>query len=1440
MATSHNIDIQALLDSESEDDGADQGLDGGMDDYDDEDVEEFLRRHTNGNGSSASGSGGGGPMSSRGGSQTKVHVPLNGHSSVAAAAAAMAASSRSSTATNKSNSMGSTIGSGSASLRHKHNVNNISTLTGVNGSSNNNNVGGIGIEDILRETDECDNVEDVVNSLLHQAQTQNRNGMAATGMPHSDDDDNEDDDDDDDADYKQLLDDTNDSLSSTEEFLKQHRSYREKIEQSRSAAPSGNDGGKDTLLISDEEDSSDDDDSMPLSLNNDEEEGNDNDNDPDYISKSAMSTKYTNAPRQQQQRAGSASVSGVSYARSTMSMPRGASSGASVAGTMASSSSSTHNPQEWAVLQAILAENDEDDDGANQRPQQQSGSTSSVPKRNISKGSAQHPRSRTSGASTNLRDVDAILQSMEDEDDDDGVGVGGDVDYNMMHSYALDNDDDDEDDLLDYTTLPRAPAHLLEDDDDMDIEEDMMRMQAARGSADPSFSSSTNRPKPLSMRDSTISSVHAVAEGAYYDGGGPTSSLAIHTNHYGGNSSSIPSSVGAGGGGGMYFSPTSDTNGTISDSMTMAAMTQAQFYESRLLRGYHDNAKGEKGNSNQGDSSQSPGGGDHNHQFNLVSPLSVKRRMKPKLELWTKSRQKHQQQQDEHQGGGGSHNNKSKSRKEFGKKGGGGAEQNSNKGQQQPQPSRYNFAGILDVTPLEDVAKQMTRAAAAAPNNLPTALAVSEKFMCLGTQSGLVYVYDMFQQLRQTLASPVTASSTSGGGAVGAYHRSNKQGPGVSVTSMDVSANGETLLAGYTNGMLILWDTLTGKALKHCTDVHPQSPITSVRYVAAYTNAQGNGASPSKNASNAGALSSANEGTYACISVDASGLVNKLVFTKSIVSNLWGGGGYSLEVECLLDGTAGKILSLEILPPLSFLDKQWRHIYEVKKHFMRRVVLIGLSSAKSSFVVAVEPSIQVLHRWSRLPPPSSSLPSTATPSSNNNNNNHYDDDHDDDEKKVANSGAAEQQQKQLLQEQQQQPYLPCLAWGWSLVSGGGNVVHPILARAWGTTVQMLRANYIDPVGGIVDDSDTSSVVSGNNPYHAAAPHQQQQWPAFGVLSDDEFDTDHPVLSLEWINERSLAYLTETSEFTIIDTVCMTLMERVSFSSHKVVYAEMKLAGTSKGAMSTTFNNSIRGCVSDHRLYVTCQQSLLQINLQSTKNLILEKEANGEWLQALALALDYYENYVKVLEDRLRQRDQWDARGRDLRWHPEFGSGGDTAAAAADEWITNLLLRYLKLAVENAPIQKSASRRLLQQQRHHDPNVSGGRVVDLTLSHFTMLAGVCVEYCIGTRRLQVLFQQVYPIFRQIGYEAVFLNVLQPYILKDSLKYFSPEVMAAFVEHCKRRSDIEGVERCLLHLDGTYYDRVRRLHRFQSHFCSVAQYSRESVAASRHYISDHNGL
>ena len=157
-----------------------------------------------------------------------------------------------------------------------------------------------------------------------------------------------------------------------------------------------------------------------------------------------------------------------------------------------------------------------------------------------------------------------------------------------------------------------------------------------------------------------------------------------------------------------------------------------------------------------------------------------------------------------------------------------------------------------------------------------------------------------------------------------------------------------------------------------------------------------------------------------------------------------------METECLLDGTADQLLAMNVLPAPPASGKT------PSSPFINKLVLIALSSERSSFVVAVEPSINVLHRWAKpradeIRPPNLVLPTDMT-------------------------------------------FLPCLSWGWSLVLGGGNVLTPILARAWGCKLQLLRASFQD-----------------------ASPDEGFQWPAFGL--HDEFDTEAPIVAMDWLGER---------------------------------------------------------------------------------------------------------------------------------------------------------------------------------------------------------------------------------------------------------------------------------------------------------------------------------
>ena len=67
------------------------------------------------------------------------------------------------------------------------------------------------------------------------------------------------------------------------------------------------------------------------------------------------------------------------------------------------------------------------------------------------------------------------------------------------------------------------------------------------------------------------------------------------------------------------------------------------------------------------------------------------------------------------------------------------------------------------------------------------------------------------------------------------------------------------------------------------------------------------------------------------------------------------------------------------------------------------------------------------------------------------------------------------------------------------------------------------------------------------------------------------------------------------------------------------------------------------------------------------------------------------------------------------------------------------------------------------------------------------------------------------FLEAGHAHTFVDLLEPFIVADRLKYISPEVMGEFVDYCKLGGDLKKVERCLLHVDVKIldFDSVLRL-------------------------------
>ncbi|KUF94846.1 Phosphatidylinositol transfer protein beta isoform [Phytophthora nicotianae] len=263
--------------------------------------------------------------------------------------------------------------------------------------------------------------------------------------------------------------------------------------------------------------------------------------------------------------------------------------------------------------------------------------------------------------------------------------------------------------------------------------------------------------------------------------------------------------------------------------------------------------------------------------------------------------------------------------------------------------------GVVKVEPMEAISRQLRKNIEFkeyGPGS-PTVVAIHSKFIAIGTSKGLVIIFDHFQNIRQVLGNTNDADG---------------DGP---VTAVDVSPGSDYLVCGYQSGRIVLWDMIKGTSLKAVSDAH-ENPVVSLRFL--------------------------KDQKPVLVSVDTNGLVNKLNFSKMM------GMVYVVDVDPLYDGSAGKILSISVLPQsagnakISYLTDQY--------------CLAALSTETVTFVIAIEPEVRVIYRWAR--------PDDIAPDD---------------------------------------PVLPTLAFAWISFPGSSRALAPVLARGWGNRVQFLEVVF---------------------------------------------------------------------------------------------------------------------------------------------------------------------------------------------------------------------------------------------------------------------------------------------------------------------------------------------------------------------------------------------
>ncbi|KAL6629749.1 hypothetical protein ACP70R_029514 [Stipagrostis hirtigluma subsp. patula] len=281
-----------------------------------------------------------------------------------------------------------------------------------------------------------------------------------------------------------------------------------------------------------------------------------------------------------------------------------------------------------------------------------------------------------------------------------------------------------------------------------------------------------------------------------------------------------------------------------------------------------------------------------------------------------------------------------------------------------------------------------------------------------------------------------------------------------------------------------------------------------------------------------------------------------------------------------------------------------------------------------------------------------------------------------------------------------------------------------------------------------------------------------------IVKHKEWKLDSAAVGVAWLDDQMLVVLNLRGQLCLFSNNGSEL-RRTTFVPDGLVFDDTILHhahfSNRFGNPERHFNNSV--AVRGATVYILGPTFLTVSRLLPWKERIEALKRAGDWMGALDMAMRLYDGQTQGVVDLPRTVD--------------------SIREAIMPYLVELLLsyisyvfEYISIALSNHAGKGGESDALIEADRS---------LLTQREEQYARVGGVAVEYCVHIGRNDILFDTVFAKFVAAQSGGMFLEVLEPYILKDMLGSLPPEIMQALVEHYSGKGWLQRVEQCILHMD-----------------------------------------